>query len=544
MAVLQIARVGDLDSDQTQSPERKHLMNYRRSWRCSGLALLVGLHCSFAAAAEAPTDKEGGTDLGARTVRMWDTADYAVANTTWSGNPFDLVATATFVHAQETRTTEMFYAGEDTWKFRFTGTRTGVWRFSTSSSDADLNGHTGTVTVEPRRNANTTGFLTHVGNKFALQHENADDLRGYLFNVYMNGHIVETFTALSDSAKLGALLDDTRANGFDTAFVYVCHNWLKLGTLRHDEHDSVNPDLATFDILENAIAEARARNMRWHFWAWGDESRKWTPHGLPGGINGEVDRRLQRYIAARLGPLPGWSMGYGFDLIEWTSEEGRNGWAEYLHEKMGWDHLLCTRGFPLRGTHNNITAYSGFGGRDLSTTRGGPADYDEVVRHIDADPIRPSFYEERHSYLRDGFKLDMDGTRRLRWWQAMAGGLGGFYGFYAKSPHPYPNPEQLRTFQRFWEGRFDLDMERANALTDGCALKTPGIERLVLYKENADTIDVDLSGMPRPAGAVAVDTAKDYEEIDLGVLDARQQTLRLPYQSDWAVAVGAFGPEL
>ena len=490
-------------------------------------------------------DREGGADLGFRTVRMWETVDYSVIDTTWSENPFDRVATATFVHAQETRTTEMFYAGDDTWKFRFTGTRLGTWNFSTASNDAGLDGHKGSLIVKPRRNVDIKGFLTHVGNKFALQHDDADDLRGYLFNVYMNGHIVSDHVEdLADPAKLGALLDDTRSNGFDTAFVYLCHNWLKLGALRHDEHDSVNPDLATFDILEHAIAEAHARGMRWHFWAWGDESRKWTPHGLPGGINGAVDRRLQRYIAARLGPLPGWTMGYGFDLIEWTSEEGRNGWAEYLHQKMGWDHLLCTRGFPLRGTHNNITAYSGFGGRDLSTTRGGPADYSEVARHIDADPIRPAFYEERHSYLRDGFNLDMDGTRRLRWWQAMAGGLGGFYGFYARSVHPYPNPEQLRTFQRFWDGRFALDMERANDLTDGCALKTPEMRRSVFYKENASAIEIDLADMPRPAPAVAVDTAKDYEEINLGILDTRQHTLGLPYPSDWAVAVGTFGPGL
>ena len=71
-------------------------------------------------------------------------------------DPFDLVATVTFTHAKEARTTEMFYAGADTWKFRFTGTRTGAWSVSTSSSDSDLDGYTGYVTVCPRsKKANT-----------------------------------------------------------------------------------------------------------------------------------------------------------------------------------------------------------------------------------------------------------------------------------------------------------------------------------------------------------------------------------------------------
>ena len=64
-----------------------------------------------------------------------------------------------------------------------------------------------------------------------------------------------------------------------------------------------------------------------HMWAWGDESRRWTPIGV-GGINGTPDRRLQRYIASRLGPLPGWTMGYGFDLQEWVSESQTQAWAQ------------------------------------------------------------------------------------------------------------------------------------------------------------------------------------------------------------------------
>lgn len=483
-------------------------------------------------------------DLGERSATMWTPyVEWTLDNATYEGNPFDLIATVTFTHAEtkQTHTTEMFYVGENRWAFRFTGTRVGLWAFGTTSDAPKLDGHAGTVIVEPNPDGNVRGFLTHVGNKFAIQGNDADDLRAYLYAVYMNQHIVHTnFEAFADPVVLDAMLRDTRDNGFDVVFTSLNHNWFKLGTLRHDKHDRVNPDLATFNILDRIVTEAHRRGMRWHLWAWGDEARRWTPHGLPGGLNGEVDRRLQRYIAARLGPLPGWSMGYGFDLVEWTSKDGRDGWAEYLHAKMGWDHLLCTRGFHLAGQRNNMTAYSGFGGNDLTTTRCGPADYAEVCRHIDADPLRPSFYEERHSYLRSGFRLDMKGTRRLRWWQAMAGGLGGFYGFYAKSEHPYPNPASLRTAHNFWKNRFRLDMIRANHLSDALVLLSKESRSCVLYKEKTESIRVDLSGMTEARRAVAVDTTRDYVEIDLGMLSPGERTLRLPHLSDWAVAIGDF----
>ncbi len=94
--------------------------------------------------------------------------------------------------------------------------------------------------------------------------------------------------------------------------------------------------------------------------------------------------------------------------------------------------------------------------------------------------------------------------------------MGGFYGFYPDSPHPYPNPEQMRCVRDFWRERFLLSMVRANELTDGHCLKTPDKTKYVFYKENADTIRLDLSAAAAALKAVAVDTTKEYREIDLG----------------------------
>ena len=43
---------------------------------------------------------------------------------------------------------------------------------------------------------------------------------------------------------------------------------------------------------------------------------------LPGGYSGPQSRRINRYIAERLGPVPGWSMGIGWEHWSTTTSDG------------------------------------------------------------------------------------------------------------------------------------------------------------------------------------------------------------------------------
>jgi hypothetical protein len=475
--------------------------------------------------------------------------DWEFRNTSWDGNPYDVAATATFVHedGKSKHTTELFHAGNNTWKLRFTGTRTGDWKFRTDSDDPDLDDLAGKVTVSPNRNPNARGFLTHVGNQYAMQVGNDAHLEAYPFTVFMDRtkYMALDFQDWSEDT-IRAYCDHAKGNGCEVLFVHVNNQWFKSGVREWNKHNSENPDLETFERLEQIVITAYREGCRVHFWAWGDESRKWTPRGVPGGVNGRTDRRLQRYIAARLGPLPGWTMGYGFDLHEWTSEEQLNSWAEFLHEHFGWQHLLAARGVPLRG-RNNIRSYDGFGRSvSVATTAHGPQDYREIVDDLAEDLDHPHLYEERHSYLRKGFDLDMDGTRRLLWRETMAGGMGGFFGFYPRSSsafagHPYPNPKQLQAHHTFWHKhkRLRLGMVPAAGLVQGgYALKDRSNTRFLVYSENAAEIQMDLSDATTALEAVAVDTKQEYSEIPLGRLAAQTQTWKAPYTSDWAIAIG------
>jgi len=470
-----------------------------------------------------------------------------------------------FSHRESQRqiTTEIFYAGNDQWKFRFTGAAVGIWDFTTSSEDPNLNGYTGTVNVDRQTDPKIKGFLTHVGNQFAIMDQDDQNLRGYVYQVYMNQqdfaqqYHQDKPRPLDDTSRVDDYWDDTQKAGFDIYFVFVAHSWLKLGALDNSDRDgNENPDMQTFDNLEYIINYAHSRGGRTHIWAWGDNGRKQTPNRLPGGVRSKVHQRLLRYIAARLGPLPGWAMNFGFDTIEMPNAEAdTEWWADYLNQHFGWKHLLCSRGWESEAF--GINSYAGFtnAGYELVTTDKGPENYSEIV--VDTHRNRPLLYEERHTYNRwvnwpnrvpDHDRLNMDGTRRLLWWEIMAGGVGGFFGYFSNwfneyGPFEgyYPHREQLRCARAFWRDRYMLGMERANYLiNEGYCLRTLDDRNYVFYAEDTSSITYDIPEITGAERVIAVDVKKEYKEIDLGVKSQGRHTYNPGYISDWAIAVGDF----
>lgn len=492
-------------------------------WRC---VLLIGLTITATRAA----------DLGTATVtRFAEQAEFRVTNTSWSGSAFDLVASATFLHdaTQEERVTEMFYCGENEWAVRFTGTQTGAWSFTTHSDDGDLDGHTGTVEVTAAP-PGTMGYLGHVGNKFAVQdHEGV--LQPMLYNVFQYDdsgpykHVHITDFGGDPEGRAQAYADQAKHNGCNVVYVMLNHNTLEWGAYGHDDHSSEEPDLFTFDIIERVVRTLHANGIRIHFWMWGDEARKWTPIGLDGGKNGVVDQRVQRYFAARIGPLPGWAAGYGFDLQEWVSVDEIAVWQNYLNGHSGWEHFLCAR-----GKNSDDAKMKSYSKTNLV--------YADAVANLDADTTRPHLFEERDVYNR-GENNDATGTRRRMWHFAVAGGHGCWWGFFGGTDLAdavYPNANELRTHRDFWQHRFLFSMARANALGDDKVLATPDGANYVFYAEDRDTMHLDLRGAAGPLPAVAVDCRADYAEIDLGDLAAAAHEVALPHASDWAIAVGDF----
>ena len=496
-----------------------------------------------------------GSDLPEKTGTQWfPYEEWVFENATWQGSAFDVTARAEFVHARSgsKRVTEMFYAGGTCWRLRFTGTRTGLWTFSTSSADPDLDGQTGTLTILPNPRPDAHGFLQARGNKWSWQ--GTDEV--FVPQLVMWDYIVPDNRptvyyqepALIDS-KIRTFMGEHGFTGFHVAV--IGGRWFDM-TAETDRvtEAMTEPDPRTFEAVELFITRVHAAGGMVHLWLWGDHQRRQTCRSLKGGRGGPVDRRLQRYIAARLGPVPGWSMGYGFDLDEWVTAEKMAPWHDTMHQHMGWSHFLGGRPVgPNRGTdHTEDARWNRL--LDYSSYEHHQPTYDVYSAAIEALPGKPVLSEDRFR-IREGRYPDKDYSelriRRGLYHSALAGGVGNIWGTHPDlSPGGvFRNREEIKTYATFFfaEKRFLPDMERANHVSpDGksCVLSSPGANSLIIYQEETDTLHLDL---PRAFGAgpaIAVNTRQAYEEIDLGTLHAGRRTVTLPVKSDWVLAVGSF----
>jgi len=456
----------------------------------------------------------------------------------------------------------MFYDGDDTWKFRFTGTKTGTWSFTTSSDDPELDGHSGSVEVAPT-DPDSYGFVTNEGNKWARQKGSVGQQEVYVPQLVMLAtnndgywHPDDVDSDAEINAMLGEFLGANSDHGF-TGF----HIRGGSGFWFNRDLDSTpapvpsgdqDPDPETFEVLENFIQTVHEAGGHVHIWAWGDAgSPDETPLGLDGGIGGIVEERLMRYIAARLGPVPGWTMGYGYDLDEWVTETELHDWRNNMQSWIGWRHLLGGRpGGPNPedgGTHSDFQSWNL--GLDYSSYEDWEPTYNDYVDGQEVISGQPVFSEDRFRVINEGTgkQYTEAQTRRGLWQSTMAGGTANIWGnfdssLFVEGIGVYDRANELKTYHTFFFGknRFLPELQPNASITNGYALFDEAANRCVVYKEDTVTIQIDLSELDSSQSAVAVNTRGSYEEIDLGTLDPTNQTIELPHSSDWAVAIGDF----
>lgn len=75
-------------------------------------------------------------------------------------------------------------------------------------------------------------------------------------------------------------------------------------------------------------------------------------------------------------------------------------------------------------------------------------------------------------------------------------------------------------------------MQPDNELTDGYCLQSSSGRQFVFYKEDTNSIQLDLRAMKGPQSAIVIDTMKGYKKIDIGRLTAKKLTWNAPYESD------------
>lgn len=446
---------------------------------------------------------------------LWELEEWALQNPSYSENPFDLVATVTFEHqgSDKTHVTEMFYDGDDTWKFRFTGTRTGTWTFTTASDDSDLNGYSGTITVLDNPSPDARGFITNIGNKWAWQKGDgtAEAFVPHFRMAFADLQPLNNFTDTFISDRISTYVD---TEGFNGLFMFMAAAWVDpTGPYEHrwSSTPNRNPSIASFDAVERVIQALHARGAALHMWYVGDCGRNQCAQEAFGdnGAATTEEQRLLRYIAARLGPLPGWVMGYGYDNNEHVNTSEMESWGAHLRSKMGWKHLLGARD---QGENINYTFWPGADFYSRGNWFNG-ASYADVRDVLQSAPSVPHSFDERWWQGRQS----EEEMRRQLWILNMAGGASGMFGWPGyPGIDPFPNTDWFKTFFRFWEGRFSSNLTPNNTITNGYGLVNDDGDQYIFYREDASSISVDLSSMTGPQSAIAVNAKSTYQEIDLG----------------------------
>jgi hypothetical protein len=322
-------------------------------------------------------------------------------------------------------------------------------------------------------------------------------------------------------------------HGFTGVHVPVSGQWFHIGEFKITRNDTV-PDPRTLEKLALIINKVYQAGGCTHIWLWGDDQRDQTPKSTKDGIMGRQDKLVLDMIAQKLGSLQGWTMGYGFDLWEWVTEEQLKDWHDYMWSKPNWGHLL-----GARSDKNKLNQISE--SMDYASYEYHKPGYDELVKMINERPHKPSFSEDRYRIRNNPPSkwpekdYNAEETRQSLWHHTMAGGIAGIWG-NLDGDGVYPNKEALKCFSIFWNDndRFKKDMVIDNDHTNGYCLRALN-KYYVFYKEDTDKLTYAFNGKVKRA--VAVDTKKKYKEIVLGTLRPGDHVFNAPYISDWAISV-------
>ncbi len=509
-------------------------------------------------------------------VALWETAQWTVRYPDYEGNPFDLAAKTVFTHESsgEIRESGLYYDGDKTWRFRFTATQIGSWQFVTTRENEYFDNLKGTIVVSDNPDSNAHGFIKNFDRSWGWQ-----GTEEAFVPQYVMGKDVDYYYDFNkdhvDTARIDADIQEFMIeHGFTGFHLRPERRWFNL----KGEPPFENPDPRTYRVIETIIQKVHQLGGACFLWMWGSDGPRDKmdgsgPRGVLGGYGNEKDVRNLRYFAARLGPLPGWSMGYGIDTENAVATvEQLETWKACLEKHMGWDHFLGARvGYDEKGLwalrppgprppkdENYCSEIkddhcSWLGGDYTGYTSYRPMfdRYREAILHR---PEKPSFEEDRFR-LRNLDKwtykdYNQERTRRGLWNSAMAGGVANIWGnLLPQADHGGSQPydrgpvnikHQIKTYSRFFETRFSKDLI-VTAFSDSPTLrclKTEDGSRIILYQENTDIIGTNELTIDHKSRMIAVDTQNEYLEIEIESGSSGGLVWRAPYVSDWAVAVG------
>ncbi|MEM1261942.1 MAG: hypothetical protein AAGH76_06080 [Pseudomonadota bacterium] len=268
-----------------------------------------------------------------------------------------------------------------------------------------------------------------------------------------------------------------------------------------------------------------------HFWLWGDEQRGQTPNSYSGDVE-----TLYRAIGARLGPLPGWTVGFGFDLYEWADDAAVDNFRLALEATSSYRHLIGARGNKNRYEEVYPDA-------DFASWEWHRPTLHDYHQHVERARGRPAFSEDRFR-IRTATRYpekdyDEDLTRRGMWESLVAGGVANIWGNQdstGRFSRAYKNREQLLLFRDTVDRYLSADMTQS-LITDKGQACLVGDESVLCYGSDTRRLRLPEQISGRIQSAWLLDTITG-EETAVSLEGLSKPEVVAPSLGDWAL-VGA-----
>ncbi len=280
-------------------------------------------------------------------VGQWKRYETVFTDTTWQGNPFDIILEVAFT-APSGRVFRQygFYAGDSLWKVYFMPDEKGLWHYRSFCSDPDLDGREGVFRCVK---SDLDPPLHGEGRQWVLQ-GGGGDFPVIWAPVYAGAGpwafrgLPPASPVVREMLRFAADTVQARLLGFGE-LVVMKTGWaaawppsaLPYVTGREGERFY----LPFWDSLNVRMDAARDMNMGAYVMLYGDDEMTPDRYGITPGSPAE--KRLFRYVVARLACYPHLLWDTGVDIGEYRSDAWINAFADWFRHHDPWHHPVGSR---------------------------------------------------------------------------------------------------------------------------------------------------------------------------------------------------------
>ncbi|OVE76024.1 hypothetical protein BVX98_06660 [bacterium F11] len=459
-------------------------------------------------------------------VKKWERFEVILPNDSWTGNEFDVELVGHFTNPSGDRTLSQFgfYAGDNTWKIFFMPDELDEWTYTTTSSDPDLDNHTGSfLTVS----SDLEGTLKGEGNRWKMSDGDYD------FPLIWQATSSWQFRSGSGTDPEIVGLLDHAANTVNArlmsmgAIVLKDYSWAaghpQINYPYEAGKEGQRFHIPFWDKMNEKLDAMRDRGMGMYYMFYTDDGLKPDNVGIPADFlkdaNGDFildsngqkipilskeELRLFRYAIARLAPYPNILWDSGIDISEFRKPDWVTKFVDHFKINDPWKHPVSSRNspgpIPSNETYRSAGG-SGNGGKDIPTRT-------TLVNNWDRSSI-PIAHTDHYRIGISRGNWDNESIRRVTWRMGLSGHQGVLIDYGSGSPSPaliQTGSDYVSHATRFFKqevlwglGSLDPHDELLSEVTHGLkgreVILSANIgKEYVVYASSGGSFTIDLSG--------------------------------------------------